>query len=490
MSGETILIVGSGDGATAAGAVLEGAPYRVLREPHGARALAALGLEPVRVVVAEWDMPGLDGIGLSRAVGDRPDLAAPPFILVADRSGGAQRVVQALEAGVRFVTVPFEPIELLARVEAELREVALRADQTRLQALVANVPGAIYRCAHDADYTMELISDHIERISGYPPSDFILSACRSFASIIHPEDRPEVDRAVDAAVDNERPFALEYRVVRADGTARWVLERGQLVRGQDGRRWLDGVIFDITERRRAEEVLRQREAERARMAELRASRTRIVNAADSARRRIQRDLHDGAQQRLVTLALRLRGARVAIKDDPDGAGRQLDEALDELKHAIEDLRSLARGIHPAVLSDRGLGAALQSLAARAPLPVELEVHDGRLPSALESAVYFVVAELLTNVAKYAEATYASVRVIREDSHVLLAVTDDGIGGALGSVESGLGGLIDRIEALDGRLEVISPPGQGTIVRAVIPLHADLPAPPEHGTSEGSAVSPA
>jgi len=226
------------------------------------------------------------------------------------------------------------------------------------------------------------------------------------------------------------------------------------------------------------------------MAELRASRTRIVNAGDSARRRIQRDLHDGAQQRLVTLALRLRGARVAIKDDPDGAGRQLDEALDELKHAIEDLRSLARGIHPAVLSDRGLGAALQSLAARAPLPVELEVHDGRLPSALESAVYFVVAELLTNVAKYAEATYASVRVIREDSHVLLAVADDGIGGALGSVESGLGGLIDRIEALDGRLEVISPPGEGTIVRAVIPLHADLPAPPEHGTSEGSAVSPA
>jgi len=211
VSGETILIVGSGDGATAAGAVLEGAPYRVLREPHGARALAALGLEPVRVVVAEWDMPGLDGIGLSRAVGDRPDLAAPPFILVTDRSGGAQRVVQALEAGITFVTVPFEPIELLARVEAELREVALRADQTRLQALVANVPGAIYRCAHDADYTMELISDHIERICGYPPSDFIQSACRSFASIIHPEDRPEVERAVDAAVDDERPFALEYR---------------------------------------------------------------------------------------------------------------------------------------------------------------------------------------------------------------------------------------------------------------------------------------
>jgi len=291
-------------------------------------------------------------------------------------------------------------------------------------------------------------------------------------------------------LDGGHPFALEYRIVRADGTARWVLERGQLVRGQDGRGWLDGVIFDITERRRAEEVLRQREAEQARMVELRASRSRIVDAADSARRRIQRDLHDGAQQRLVTLALRLRGARVAIDADPAAAGLQLDEALEELGTAIADLRSLARGIHPAVLSDRGLAAALDSLAARAPLPVELEVHDGRLPSAIESAVYFVVCEVLTNVAKYADATYASVRIVRTNSHVLLEAADDGIGGALGSVESGLGGLVDRIEALDGRLEVISPPGEGTIVRADIPLHADVPAPIGRESSDEPAVRPA
>ena len=192
MRDETILVVGSGDGATAAGAILEGAAYRVIREADGATALEALETEPVQLVVAEWDMPGLDGIGLRRAVGDHPSLAAPPFVLIRARLAGAQHVVQALEAGVECLTLPFEPAELLARVKASLREVALRADQTRLQALMANIPGAIYRCAHDADYTMEVISDDIERISGYPPSDFVQSACRSFASIIHPDDRAEV----------------------------------------------------------------------------------------------------------------------------------------------------------------------------------------------------------------------------------------------------------------------------------------------------------
>ena len=469
MARGTILIVGSADGAGQAAAALDGISHRVLREADGAGALAALAREPVQLVVADWDLPDRDGMALCRAVREHPSLATPQFILLGPRRDGSAPVAEALEAGLECLIVPFEPAELLARVRAELREMALRADQTRLQALVANVPGAIYRCAHDADYTMQVISDDIERITGHPAADFVQNACRTFASIIHPEDRPAVERAVDAAVAEGRPFALEYRVVRADGAARWVLERGRLVRGEDGRSWLDGVIFDITERRRAEEVLRGQEAEQARMAELRASRARIVHAADAARRRIQRDLHDGAQQRLVTLALRLRGARGAIDDDPAAAGRRLDAALEELSEAIADLRSLARGIHPAVLSDRGLGPALQSLAARAPLPVELEICDGRLPAAVESAAYFVVCEALTNVAKYARATHAAVRVVRSPSHVLLEVADDGVGGAVGGVDSGLGGLADRVEALDGRLEIISPPREGTLVRAEIPL---------------------
>ena len=140
VSGETILIVGSGDGATAAGAILDGAPYRVLRAADGLRALEALGTKPAQLVVADWAMPGLDGMGLRRAVRDRPGIAAPQFILVREPLADAQRVVEALEAGVESLTVPFEPAELLARVRAELREVALRADQTRLQALVATSP--------------------------------------------------------------------------------------------------------------------------------------------------------------------------------------------------------------------------------------------------------------------------------------------------------------------------------------------------------------
>jgi PAS domain S-box-containing protein len=490
MARGTILIVGSGDGAGQAAAALDGISHRVLREADGAGALAALARQPVQLVVADWDLPDREGMALCRAVREDPSLAAPQFILVGPRRDGVTSVAEALEAGAECLTEPFEAAELLARVRAGLRAMALRADGTRLQALVANVPGAIYRCAHDADYTMEVISDAIESITGYPPADFVQNACRTFASIIHPEDRVGVERAVDAAVAEGRPFALEYRIVRAEGTPRWVLERGRLVRGEDGRSWLDGVIFDITERRRAEEVLRGQEAERARMAELRASRARIVNAADAARRRIQRDLHDGAQQRLVTLALRLRGARGAIDHDAAAAGRQLDAALDELTHAIADLRSLARGIHPAVLSDRGLGPALGSLAARAPLPVELEVHDGRLPAAVESAAYFVVCEALTNVAKYAQASFAAVRVVRNPSHVLLEVADDGIGGAIGDVDSGLGGLADRIEALDGRLEIISPPGEGTLVRAEIPLDPEPPPaePAPEPTAEDEAAA--
>ena len=137
-----------------------------------------------------------------------------------------------------------------------------------LAALVANVPGAIYRCALDPDWTMAVISDEIERISGYPAADFIGSERRTFGSIIHAGDRPDVDREVRAATVARRPFALEYRIVRADGSIAWVLERGQQVVGGDGEAWLHGVIFDITERKRAEQILREREVEAARIAEL------------------------------------------------------------------------------------------------------------------------------------------------------------------------------------------------------------------------------
>ncbi len=208
---------------------------------------------------------------------------------------------------------------------------------------------------------------------------------------------------------------------------------------------------------------------RARVEELRASRQRIVEAGVAERRRLERDLHDGAQQRLVSLALALRMARSKVAADPDAAAELLDGASEELELALAELRELARGIHPAVLSDRGLGAAREALASRAPLPVELSHSAGDgVPDAVESAAYFVVAEALTNVAKYARANAATVRVARVDGAVEVAVSDDGVGGADPERGSGLRGLADRLSALDGRLLVESPAGRGTTVRAVIP----------------------
>jgi signal transduction histidine kinase len=212
---------------------------------------------------------------------------------------------------------------------------------------------------------------------------------------------------------------------------------------------------------------------RANLQELRASRVRIVESADAARRRIERDLHDGAQQQLVALAITLRTARSRLERDPLAAGELLDAAARDLEAATRELRELARGIHPAVLSDRGLGVALEALAQRIPLPVEIEATpDGRLPETVEAAVYFVVAESITNVARYARASHARVAVTREGARVRLEVTDDGIGGADPAKGSGLRGLADRVAALDGRLDVESTPGRGTTVRAVIPCPPD------------------
>ena len=201
--------------------------------------------------------------------------------------------------------------------------------------------------------------------------------------------------------------------------------------------------------------------------ELRASRARIVEAGDAERRRLERDLHDGAQSRLVALALLLRSAR----NRADGElADLLDRAQEELGTSLEELRELARGIHPAVLTDRGLEPALEALTSRVPVPVTLEISsDGRLPEPVESAAYFVVSEALANVAKYAQATQATVAVRRANGSLTVDVTDDGVGGADATDGSGLRGLADRLAALDGTLSLESPAGRGTRLHAEIPV---------------------
>ncbi len=208
---------------------------------------------------------------------------------------------------------------------------------------------------------------------------------------------------------------------------------------------------------------------RARVAELQESRANIVSCGLSERRRLERDLHDGAQQRLVALSLQVNLAADKLHDDPATAATLLDRARDELRHALEELRELARGIHPAILTDHGLDAAVGALAGRSPVPVQVRpLPSERLPSPVEAVAYFVVAESLTNVAKYARARQAEVRVERADGRAIVEVRDDGVGGASVERGTGLRGLADRVEALDGHLNIRSEPGEGTIVRAEIP----------------------
>ena len=209
-------------------------------------------------------------------------------------------------------------------------------------------------------------------------------------------------------------------------------------------------------------------------AELTASRARIVATTDQARRRIERDLHDGAQQRLVSVALRLRTAAAAIPPEEEvqqelaGIGSELDDAL-------ADLRELSRGIHPAILSEGGLGPALRTLARRSSVPVELQVGTkGRLPERIEVAAYYVVAEALANVAKHARASVVQVDVDADDGLLRLAIRDDGVGGADPARGSGLVGLKDRVEATGGTLRVESRRGQGT--RLLVELGADPSQP--------------
>jgi signal transduction histidine kinase len=206
----------------------------------------------------------------------------------------------------------------------------------------------------------------------------------------------------------------------------------------------------------------------ARVGTLEQSRSRLVVAADSERRRIERDLHDGAQARLVSLAMELGRAKARFEDDPEGAKALVDQAHEEAKAALVELRNLVRGVHPPVLSDRGLDAALSGLAAICPVPVTVTVEMAeRPPSSIEAVAYFVVAESLTNIAKHSGATHAAVNVRSGSGRLSVTVIDDGRGGAQPS-GAGLTGLADRVHAVDGQLGIDSPPGGPTVIHVELP----------------------
>jgi PAS domain S-box-containing protein len=323
----------------------------------------------------------------------------------------------------------------------------------------------------DGDDRIAFVNDAAVRILGFDSDDELLGR-PSHDSIHykHPDGSPypAEDCPITHATRRGEPIRIERDW--------WVRKDGSLVPISihcvpleiDGRMGTAMTFHDLTASVQAEDERRRFEVERARLGEVRASRARIVEAADEQRRRVVRDLHDGAQQRLVHTVITLKMARRALDNEDEPGLALLDEALGQAERATVELRDLAHGILPAVLARGGLRAGVDALAARMPVPVENGVAVGRLPDAVEATAYFVVAEALTNVAKHARAERATVMARILDGTLAVQVIDDGVGGARPD-GSGLVGLADRLATLDGTLTVSSQPEDGTHIRAEIPL---------------------
>jgi len=336
--------------------------------------------------------------------------------------------------------------------QSTLREriAELERERTLLNAIANYAPSLI--CLIDPDGTVRphATNQAFERTLGYRPHE--TGGALFWERYVPDGERAAARDCILSAVRTQASAHHEGKWLQRDGTefeVDWTCT--PLPKIASGPLYLVSGS-DITDRKRHE-------------AEVRQSRARIVAAADNARRRLERNLHDGAQQRLVSLLLQLRAAQRGITD-PISA---LDAAVDELAAAVKELRELAQGIHPSALSDRGLQPALRIVAARSPVPVELDVTDVWLDPQIAAAAYYIVSEALTNVAKYAEATRVAVRVRETGDQLVVVVEDDGKGGADPFGGTGLPGLGDRVAALDGTFSVDSPPGGGTRVRAELPL---------------------
>jgi signal transduction histidine kinase len=231
------------------------------------------------------------------------------------------------------------------------------------------------------------------------------------------------------------------------------------------------AFTDIEEHLEAERARRERDVADARAAELKAARRRIIEAADAARARLTRDLHDGAQQQFVSAVLTLTLAERKAETDPEAAAELRRTALEQAQQGIAELRDLAAGIHPGILTDRGLGPAVQALASRLPVPVAVAAElESRLPAPVEASVYFFVSEALTNAVKHSGAREVRVAIGSGGGRLTVEVADDGVGGAAQSpTGTGMASLADRVAALDGELTIASPPGRGTTLHAEIPV---------------------
>jgi signal transduction histidine kinase len=462
----------SGYGATIVSVALivtfTAVPFLFLGGLLGTTIARGTGLGTIFSAVPERASPGEVQEGLRQALRDDTaqvaywyeegghyvDVDGNPFELPSDT---LQRVVTRLDyadepvaaivhdAALRDEPELLEGIANAARIALERDKllVEVRARAQRYFALLQAMPDLMFRISRDGSYLSYNApnpEDLIEReVAGKTLWDRL------------PQDLADRVLMAGRAALAGHPGVIEYALDFEDGRRHY---EGRFAASGDDEFLM--IVREITERKRQQQ-------------ELEASRQRIVAAGDDARRKLERNLHDGAQQRLVSVSLSLRLAQSKLEQNPAAAQEVLESSRQELARALEELRELARGIHPAVLTDRGLEAALESLAARAPLPVEIEGAQTSLPAPVEAAAYYVVSEALTNVAKYAQASSVKVTVGQVNGCALVEVADDGVGGADPSRGSGLRGLADRVASLNGKLAIDSPPGAGTRVRAEIPL---------------------
>ena len=334
-------------------------------------------------------------------------------------------------------------------------------------------------------------SDGLYRLYGLEPQSVPITF-PVFVEMPPPAIRDRIIGTIEHCAETGDGYTFTTRTRDRNGVWRWRHSRANTVTTGGRVTRMFGTSQDVTERMLAEEELRAslEQADRlarenqalraeveAQLREMRASRSRILRAGDVARQRLERDLREGAQRRLSSVASILRSACAKVDPvaEPELA-RTLGHALDELEAGTGELGTLARGLHPAVLTDEGLVAALGALTSRSPVPVSFRADSlGALPSAIEAAAYFVVAEALTNVVKHAAASHAQVRVRRHADGVQVEVSDDGIGGASIETGSGLRGLSDRVAALGGSLRMISPPQTGTLLRVELPFETESTA---------------
>jgi PAS domain S-box-containing protein len=391
-----------------------------------------------------------------------------------------RRAEARLRDAQRMVEAGRDERRMLADQEAALRRVATLvargAPPQEVFAAVTEEVGMLlpvefaYMGRYESDDTVTLVAGWSRTGDLFPSGARHILGGKNLGTLVFETGRPA---RIDTYADSSGPLgvaARDWGVRSAVGTPIIVEGRvwGVMAAGSTPEQKLPAE----TEARLASftELLATAIANAEIRSDLAASRARTVAAGDDTRRRIERDLHDGAQQQLVTLGLELRAAQAEVPLELGELKGELSHLAEALSGVLDELREIARGIHPAILAEAGLGPALKLLARRSPIPVELDVHiDRRLPERVEVAAYYVVSEALTNAAKHAQASVAQVDVDATDSIVELAVRDDGVGGADPAQGSGLVGLSDRVEALGGRIEIASPAGRGTTVLVTIPI---------------------